>query len=234
VVSEADPKDREKVVDMALRRRSPRGLIENVSELQTWVWPDDGPERLHALLMGNKPSLPAEIVAFWRDFARAIIEASGKNPDDYRGLAENETLGHVCAAARLIKQLDKTDASIRLAARDPRQFGNALREALFVASFVHQLTIADNETSIWKGEEHNKKLRENAANRSHEGDHNRERIQAIADEIWERRPNLSKKAIAVLIETGERARVKDAPEAMVTKANTIRRQIRKKVVTDVR
>ena len=177
----------------------------------------------------------ARDLLFWHDFACAIIKASGKKPSEYRRLAGCETLDYVCAAARLIKQLDKTEQAVRLAARNPKQIGVALHEGLLIASFVHQLTIADNETHIWKGEKQNKKLRENAANRSNEGGHKQEGYQAKAEKIWKRHPGFSKQAVAVLIEREERARVEEeqarggnSPEAKIAKANTIRRLIRKK------
>jgi hypothetical protein len=227
-------KDNSGAIDKAVRQSSPRGLIENVNTIRQWTRPERG-HQLREALAGLNPQQVVTYLMFWLDFASAIIEAAGKNPDDYRVLAESETLDYVCAAARLIKQLDKVEASIRLAERFPNRFGLAVHEALLLASFAHQLAIADNETSVWKGEEHNKRLRENAANRSNEGDHSREGYQAKADEIWKRHPDWSKQAVAVLIERDERARVEEeraregnAPEAKLAKANTIRRLIRKK------
>jgi hypothetical protein len=215
-------------------QRSPRGLIENVGESREWVWPDESPERLHALLMDNKPLLHAGYVKFWRESARGIIEASGKNPDDHRDLGESEILDHVCAAARLMKQLDKVESLIELANRDPKRFVEAaLGAALLLSSFVHQLAIADNETSIWKGEVHNKTLRRNAEARTKRARADRARYQARADELWESHKDWSPKDVATVIEREEVARAKNAIDwgerkAKFVKANTIRRLIRKK------
>ena len=174
------------------RQSSPRGLITNITPAE----PSD--EEL-------RPQPASELLSFWREFARGIIEASNKNPDDYLGLAASETLDHVCAAARLMKQLDKVYFLIGHAKRDPKRFLDAaLGEAVLLSSLVHQLTIADNETHIWKGEEQNKTLRQNAANKTTKGNLNRERYQSKADQIWKRHPDWKATDVARAIEHDER------------------------------
>jgi hypothetical protein len=242
VAPEADPKDREKGVDKAFRQRSPRGLIENVSEIQKWVWPEQSPEQLASLLadLNARGNPVTSYIQFWREFVRAIIVASGKNPDDYRGLAESETLDHVCAAARLMKQLDKVESLIGLAKRDPKRFVDAaLGEALLLSSFVHQLDITDNETFIRKGEVQNKSLRQSAEDRTNRAQSDHPRYQARADELWARHRDWSAQQVANSIEREERTKSENAsakieqggktkPKTKLLKPSTIRRLIRKK------
>jgi hypothetical protein len=114
-------------------RRSPKGLIEHRAPD---ALPDYRPERL----------LADDFQAF-KEFAGAIIEASGKNPEQYWELSESDVLDHVCLAAKVIKQVTKIEASIPLVERSPAQF-RALHDAMVLASLVHQLTIVDNERSI--------------------------------------------------------------------------------------
>jgi hypothetical protein len=115
-------------------RRSPEGLIENrVPD----ALPDYQLERL----------LADDFQAF-KGFAGAIIEASGKNPEQYWELSQSDVLDHVCLAAKVIKQVTKIEASIPLVERSPAQFRVVLHDAMVLASFVHQLTIVDNEKSI--------------------------------------------------------------------------------------
>jgi hypothetical protein len=83
-----------------------------------------------------------------KQFARAIIEASGEKPERYRALSKSDVLDHVCLAAQVIKQVKKIEASIPLVERNPGQFRVVLHDAMVLASLVHQLTIADNENSI--------------------------------------------------------------------------------------
>jgi hypothetical protein len=129
-----------------------------------------------------------------------------------------------------MKQLDKIETYIALAERDPELFRGALGEALFLSVLTHHLTVVDNETSIWKGEEHNKTLRENAAQRTNHGHQNRQSYQSRADAIWQRNPKLNKAEVARRIEHDgqreERANEGTATEKL--KANSIRRLIRKK------
>ena len=115
-------------------RRSPKGLIENAV---LDALPDYRPERLLA-----------DDFRFWKEFAGAIIEASGEKPERYRALSESDVLDHVCLAAQVIKQVRKIEASIPLVERNPAQFRVVLHDAMLLASLVHQLTIADNEKSI--------------------------------------------------------------------------------------
>jgi hypothetical protein len=158
--------------DKVVRQSSPRGLIENVNTIRQWTRPEQGPQ-LRETLADLKPQLVTRDLRFWLDFASAIIEASGKNPNDYRVLAESETLDHVCAAARLMKQLDKVEASIRLAQRFPEQLGLALHDALLLSSFVHQLTVVDNEPALKTGEIHAEILRRKANERTDAANRNR-------------------------------------------------------------
>ena len=227
MVPEVDPKDREKVADKTFRQRSPRGLIENVGEIRKWVWPRQGREELASLIdyLNAQKDPVADYLRFWRESATTIINRSGKKPKDYRLLAESETLDHVCLAARVLKQLDKIETYIALAERDPELFRGALGEALFLSVLTHHLTVVDNETSIWKGED-NKTLRENAAQRTNHGHQNRQSYQSRADAIWQRNPKLNKAEVARRIEHGERANEGTATEKL--KANSIRRLIRKK------
>jgi hypothetical protein len=212
------------------RQSSPRGLIVNVTPAEP------GDEEL-------RPQSASERISFWREFARATIEVSGKNPDNYCGLAESEILDHICAAARLIKQLDKVESLIGLAKRHPNRFIDAaLGEALLLPSFVHQLTIADNERSIWKGEQHNKTLRQNAKEKANQAQQDRAKYQARADELLARHKDWSAYDVAKQIEREERRKLKKASETAIErdesdrtelktkliKANTIRRLIRKK------
>jgi hypothetical protein len=115
-------------------RRSPKGLIENrVPDAIS----DYRPERL----------LADDFQAF-KEFARAIIEASGKNPEQYWELSQSDVLDHVCLAAQVIKQVRKIEASVPLVERNPAQFRVVLHDAMLLATLVHQLTLADNENSL--------------------------------------------------------------------------------------
>jgi hypothetical protein len=225
VISKADPNDSERD-EKVFRQRSPRGLIENVGKVREWDSRTQSPEELSFLLREiNAQGNPfTDIIRFWRRSASAIIEASGKNPDEYLGLAKRETLDHVCLAARVLKQLDKIETYIRIVERDPKQFHGAVREALFLSVLAHHLTVVDNETSIWTGEVHLRKLRENAANKRNEGDENRRRYQSRADEIWMRHPDWGKTRVATTIERELRARVENTKEK-IAKADWIRRVI---------
>jgi hypothetical protein len=213
------------------RQRSPRGLIENVKKFRKWDASAQHPEELTLLLaeMSAQGDPITDYIRSWRRFAVAIIEDSGKNPADYRVLADSDRLDHVCTSARLIKQLDKIEACIGgLAARDPGQFRLTVYEALRFASFTHQSAIADNETSIWKGEEHKKTLRRNAGDRTDKAQRDRARYQVRANQLWEQHPKWPAKQVATVIESEERANREHAPEDKISKADTIRRLIRKK------
>jgi hypothetical protein len=72
------------------RQRSPRGLIENVNTLRQWSRPKEC-RQLCESLSDLEPRFGAERLIFWLELASAIIEDSGKNPNDYRVLAESET-----------------------------------------------------------------------------------------------------------------------------------------------
>jgi hypothetical protein len=212
------------------RQRSPRGLIENVKKLRKWDASAQRPEELSLLLaeMNAQGDPITDYIRSWRRFAVAIIEDSSKNPADYRVLAESDRLDHVCTSARLIKQLDKIEACIGFAARDPRLSRLAVYEALRFGSFTHQSAIADNETSIWKGEEHKKTLRRTARDRTDKAQRDRTRYQVRANQLWEHHPKWPAKQVATVIESEERANIEHAPEDKISKADTIRRLIRKK------
>jgi hypothetical protein len=109
---------------------------------------------------GTTPSSIEDQIAHWRNYARAIIKAEGKDKDkdkktiDYVTLARRAPLDRTTVAARLLMQLRRVE--IYLSRGDQT---SVAREAMLVASAVHQLAIIDNENSIVQWLQNNERLR---------------------------------------------------------------------------
>jgi len=195
------------------RQRSPRGLIENVSEVREWVLGEQGGEELSSLFATLNAYNPInDPIRGWREVATECISASGKTPKDYRALSESQTLDPVCAAARILTQLDKIEYYIKLS-EHPEMFtrGNpelsiraslraALQEALLLPIFVHQLTVVDNEPGLDAQQIHAENLCLARNNRTDKAGRNRApietQIQKLLEEDWEQKDTEIARAIS--------------------------------------
>jgi hypothetical protein len=110
-------------------------------------------------------------------------------------------LDRSCAAARLLRKLDRLQT---YCARLEQGAGGgpweALTQALLVASYVHQLTVVDNERSILTGESVNRanRIRRDKHNAARQADAALRDSQCIAEArgIWRGSPRLSVEACA--------------------------------------
>ena len=90
-----------------------------------------------------------DYIAFWRAFARDLIEADGKELVQYVKVAcDSKTLDLARAAANLLVHLDRVERELELLARGSANAFGLVFQALFTASYVHQLTVVDNENAI--------------------------------------------------------------------------------------
>jgi hypothetical protein len=211
-------------MDGERRQRSPRGLIENVSEVHEWAWPEQGPEEVSAMVrdLSARRSRVVDHIRIWRERASAVIEDMGRDPVNSVDLAESDILDSVCAAARVLKQLKRIEATNSLAERDPKHFPTVVLLAMELSSLVHQLDIVENEISISKLENAKKTLRENGENKRPKSDANRKHYQKIAANMWKKNAHLSRKQIGVRIERREGI-IGSGPRL---KAGTIAKKIR--------
>jgi hypothetical protein len=82
------------------------------------------------------------LIAFWRRYAKSLIEA---NP------ATDDTLDRTHAAKTILAELKAIEYSLTEAERNPASGDHYLPivyRCILFASYVHQLTIIDNETPI--------------------------------------------------------------------------------------
>jgi hypothetical protein len=128
--------------------RSPRGLLTNTHETRQIASDlrETAPGRYTFKAPDSRRELQ-NLITFWYRWAREMIEAEGKDPADYRKLARGDVLDRSCAAARLLVRLASLRAYCLQIDRGGSPWG-ALTQALLVASYVHQLTLVDNEPSI--------------------------------------------------------------------------------------
>jgi hypothetical protein len=149
-------------------------------------------------------------IAVLREWAEAAIRADNKDPTEYQEIiARSETADRSYWAACTLKRLDGIKAGLAIVERSPdaesvrRIALHIVNDALVLASELHELTIADNERSIFTGTRNARNLRENSeeANLARKQARKREwaRWNAKAAVIWKRRPKLSKRDVARLI-----------------------------------
>jgi hypothetical protein len=186
--------------------RSPNDLLS-----VTWRALKDNEAEKFARLGSNQAR-----IAVLREWAEAAIRADNKDPVDYKEIIkESETVSEIADrsywSARMLKRLDgiqgglaKVEDSLDL--EIVRNIAlRIINDALLLATELHELTIADNERSIFTGTRNARNLREKsaAANLAHKKA--RERIWAqwnvMAADIWKRRPKLSKRDVARLIKS---------------------------------
>jgi hypothetical protein len=125
-----------------MTRTSPKGLIQNrsatpeeMAELGIcWEQIDAGVFQLRGPDIPDIRHKIKNLIAFWREFAESLIEA---NP------AIDGTLDRTAAAKALLAKLQVIEHS--LAADD---LFHAIYYTLLSWTYVHQLTIIDNETPI--------------------------------------------------------------------------------------
>jgi hypothetical protein len=194
-------------------QRSPKGLLTNTSK------------RLrHGQKLPETRQLIADSILSWRQFATALIDASPdkKRVDrDATAAPEADVLDYARAAAQVLKQLDRVEIYLKLIERDFADRSGPIlttvHAALLLATRVHQLTIADNEDGIDAIINRRRLIKENRAFTLKEAERKRRDLQAKADEMWDKRPDWGKSAVANEI-------IKTDPTA---KFDTIRRQITK-------
>jgi hypothetical protein len=190
--------------------RSTRGLLTN-----TPLDPTRVPELRQRI---------ADHILSWRQFAGALEEAAKKpGGRDAKPTQANIVLDLKRASAHVRRQTDRVETRLKLIEREYAK-GRApnltailllLEAALLLTTYVHQLTIIDNETAIGSMLKKVQALKNSQSGRSDQSNENRRSWQAQADEIWRAHPNLKKLAVAKKI-------AKDDP---TMKANTIRRRI---------
>ena len=164
----------------AVVRQSPKGLLTNTA--------------------GDPATIPGfqqlvvEAISSWRGWAGGRIEASGKDPEDYHQLAKSDVLDRACAAAHVLRQLDRIEKSLQQLANEP--VSALAYQTLLLASLVHQATIVDNESGISFDEKREQSRNARLAERKAETEAAHRRIQQQAEEIWTRHPKLTKTAVA--------------------------------------
>jgi hypothetical protein len=154
---------------------SPKGLIGKRSVT---------PEEMAQLVMrweqigsGRGPNGRHEIknlIAFWRWFAKSLIEA---NP------ATDDTLDRTRAAKAVLAKLEVIEYSLAESERNANLYLAIVYHCMLFASYVHQLTIIDNETPIVAWQESIKGARRGGEGRSKKL---RKRNREVAQEFLNR------------------------------------------------
>jgi hypothetical protein len=190
--------------------------IENIGwDEKRGLWMEEIVPGTSAIRGPDRKKAIEDYIAFWRRFAGAFIKASGKKPADYRSIARSESLDRACAAARILAQLDIVEAHFRQIEQNGAAL-NAVLAGLTLASLSHYLTVVDNEVAIASTGDRRKFLRESRVTRTEKADRERRKEQKMADEIWRRRPEWGKSAVA-----------EEIKKRRGGKASTIRRRITK-------
>jgi hypothetical protein len=183
------------------RQRSPRGLLDDeyyYTGDQKW-WDTRGQI--------------TNYISFWRQFATALIKAAPPNKKadrDATAEADDVVLDRLRTAGSVLNQIGKVETYLkRIEANDAAGSPPSLTDvhlivhtALLLASRVHALTIADNETPIWADRKRDEGATKKAADRSKKAEQQYRQWQALAGEIQDRRHGLklSDSAVAKVIE----------------------------------
>jgi hypothetical protein len=236
----AHPKKPDKI------QQSPRGLLTNTT---SFGWDHEhgfrieetGPGRY--AIKGPEPRQKiTDYISNWRTFAAGLIEASDKKPADYNAIAKGDVLDRACAAALVLKHLDKVEIYLRAIDRDFADRSEpmliALMEALSLATRVHQLAIVDNEIDISTTMARRRFLKERRINKSKQAISQCHIFQKKADEIWRKHPDWGKSQVArvisehISLELKSLAQIAKEPISdLTTNFHTIRRLIKKTKLT---
>jgi len=172
-------------------------------------------ERSTRGLLTNTPLDPARVpelrqriadhILSWRQFADALEEAAKKpGGRDAKPTQANIVLDLKRAFAHVRRQTDRVDAYLMRIEHDFAK-GRApnltaihvlLEAALLLTTYVHQLTIIDNEPAIGSTLKKVQALKNSQSGRSEQSNQNRQSWQAQADEIWRTHPGLKKLDVA--------------------------------------
>jgi hypothetical protein len=147
-------------------------------------------------------------IANLRRFATAAIRREGKDPSRYEAIIEeNEFADRALCAALILKNLDSVERSLVPIEEwgNPQEALDALFLALECAYYWRLLTITDHEQEIVIGARTARNMRESSskANAARHKRHNRKWVEwnAEAARIWERKPDLSRQAVAHLVKS---------------------------------
>jgi hypothetical protein len=190
-------------------------------------------ERSTRELLTNTPldAMPDELrqriadhILFWRQFLEALEDTARNKRSAHREAKPGEVVLDLRLAIEHVRRrIDRVETRLKLIEREYAK-GRApnltavlslLEEAFLFTTYVHQLTIIDNEPAIGSTLKKVQALQNSQSDRLKKSNQTRRSWQAQADEIWRTRPGLSRRDVAKKIAGDDRT----------ANVNTIRRRI---------